>query len=98
MQLMLYRCQILILDLMLYTLFHEIQEHNFQAYWKAENGMEWNERQFLYILCWQFSSIPFPLHTKNLPFHTKIFFFITFHIKVSLDRKLRVICILLLQR
>ena len=40
MQLMLYRCQILILDLMLYTLFHEIQEHNFQAYRKAENGME----------------------------------------------------------
>ena len=36
--------------------------------------MVWNGKQFFHIPYWQFSSIPFPFHTKNLPFHTKIFF------------------------
>ena len=38
--------------------------------------MEWNGRRFFHIPYWQFSSIPFPFHIKNLPchipFHTKI--------------------------
>ena len=38
--------------------------------------MVWNGRRFFHIPYWQFSSIPFPFHTKNLPFripfHTKI--------------------------
>ena len=72
----------------------------------ANQGMVWNGRRFFHIPYWQFSSIPFPFHTKNLPFHipfyTKIFFHIPFHAsiprqKASLDRKLRVICIVLLQ-
>ena len=49
-------------------------------------GMVWNGRRFFHIPYWQFSSIPFPFHTKNLPFHipflTKIFFHIPFHTKI----------------
>ena len=52
----------------------------------AEQGMVWNGRRFFHIPYWQFSSIPFPFHTKNLPFHipfhTKIFFDIPFHISI----------------
>ena len=45
-------------------------------------GMVWNGRRFFHIPFWKFSSIPFPFHTKNLPFHfpfhTTIFFHIPF--------------------
>ena len=55
----------------------------------AGHGIEWNGRRFFHIPYWQFSSIPFPFHTKNLsfhiPFHTKIFFHIPFH--TSIPRK-----------
>ena len=36
-----------------------------------QQGMVWNGRRFFHIPYWQFSSIPFPFHAKNLPFHTK---------------------------
>ena len=53
---------------------------------KPGHGMDWNGRRFFLIPYWQFSSIPFPFHTKNLPFnipfHTKIFFHIPFHTKI----------------
>ena len=42
----------------------------------SRQGMVWNGRRFFHIPYWQFSSIPFPFYTKNLPFHTKIFFHI----------------------
>ena len=29
--------------------------------------------------------LPFPFHTKNLPFHTKIFFHIPFHTSISVE-------------
>ena len=51
------------------------------------HGMEWNGRRFFHIPYWQFSSISFPFHTKNLPFHTKIFFHIPLHTKEILDWK-----------
>ena len=46
------------------------------------HGMQWNGKRFFHIPYWQFSSIPFPFHTKNLPFHTKIFFHIPFYTKI----------------
>ena len=41
--------------------------------------MEWNGRRFFHIPYWQFSSIPFPFHTKNLPFHSILKFSSIFH-------------------
>ena len=53
---------------------------------QSGHGMDWNGRRFFHIPNWQFSSILFPFHTKNLPFHipfhTKIFFHIPFHTKI----------------
>ena len=50
--------------------------------------MEWNGKRFFHIPYWQFSSIPLPFHTKNLPFHfpfhTKIFFHIPFHTSIPM--------------
>ena len=43
----------------------------------AGQSMEWNGRQIFHSPSWQFSSVSFPFHTKNLPFH------IPFHIKFS---------------
>ena len=39
--------------------------------------MTWNGRQFFHLPYWQFSSIPFPFDTKNIPFH------ISFHTKAA---------------
>ena len=55
---------------------------------QAGHGMYWNGRRFFHIPYWQFSSIPFPFHPKNLPlhipFHTKIFFHIPFLTSLSM--------------
>ena len=67
---------------------------------KPGHGMEWNGRRFFHIPNWQFSSIPFPFHTKNLPFHisfhTKIFFHIPLHTsipkKFKLESMQRIFC------
>ena len=47
---------------------------------RSGHGMESNGTRFFHIPYWQFSSIPFQFHTKNLPFHIKNFFHIPFHI------------------
>ena len=53
------------------------------------HGMEWNERRFFHIPYWQFSYIPFLIHTKNflfhIPFHTK--FSCMFHSILSYQGK-----------
>ena len=57
------------------------------------HGMEWNWRQFFRIPYWQFSSILFPFHTKNLPFHIPSYLKFSsilnsyFHTKEILDWK-----------
>ena len=47
--------------------------------------MVWNGRRFFRIPFGQFFSIPFPFHTKNLPFHTKIFFHIPVLAKILVE-------------
>ena len=42
-------------------------------------GMVWNERWFFHIPYRLFSFIPFPFHTTNVLFHTKILFCIPLH-------------------
>ena len=54
------------------------------------HGMQWNGR--FYIQFWQFSFIPFPYHTKNLPFHTKIFIHIPSLRIFRLEAMQRIFC------
>ena len=84
-----------------------VSSHFIVQYDSALSDRAWYGMEDDFFLFHTGNFLPFhiPIHTKNhpfyIPFHTKNFrpYFIPyFHTKTNLDRKLRVICIVLLQR
>ena len=80
--------------------------HFIVQYYSALSDRAWYGMEDDFFIFQTSNFLPFhiPIHIKNLPFyipfHTKIFVLIsfhTFHTKTNLDRKLCVICIVLLQ-
>ena len=65
---------------------HRLTQMRFLRLLLIRAWYRWNGRRFFHIPYSQFSSILFPFHTKNLPFHfpfhTRIFFHIPFHTKI----------------